>query len=337
MRRLVGMIVAAALATALVPRIASAASLPAESPAARSSIFPRNSCIRVFGESSDANASFAAAYGDRISESPLRDLALRTAPAAASGSFVEQAAPDVRIRGGRARRLRPPADVRPRASDERRAAAFRVRTLRYAQQNDDAAAAPADAPAATFTAGDYQPVARVTIVSPQSEAFSLGGLVRGAPPAVAAGSALAFGEGAVPGATGASAAIPSSLHVGPLQFTTSVESASLAAPSVGMNDNAYGAGANLDVRAGARTLTLGVSSNYERLTRNDSSGMTPAAFGSSSSWQLPGPNVPLAVPNYADVSKVSVGAGVAVPVFNGVTLTSTTPPTECSADTACPA
>lgn len=317
-RRLVGMFVAAALATALIPRIASAASLPAESGRAIVDL-PAQLMQTVFGESSDANASFAAAYGDRISESPLRDLALRTAPVAASGSFVEQAAPTFAFGAG-AHAVSAGGQTFDLAQAMNAALLHASPHFTIAQQNDDAAAAPADAPAATFAAGDYQPVARVTIVSPQSEAFSLGGLVRGAPPAVAAGSALAFGEGAVPGATGAAAAIPSSLRVGPLRFTTSVESASLTAPSVGMNDNAYGAGANLNVRAGARTLTLGVSSNYERLTRNDSSGMTPAAFGSSSSWQLPGSNVPLAVPNYADVSKVSVGAGVAVPVFNGLTL-----------------
>ena len=94
----------------------------------------------------------------------------------------------------------------------------------------------------------------------------------------------------------------------------------MAAPSVGLNDNAAAAGANIDVRAGARTLTFGVSSDYERVTRNDASGLTPAALGDASTWQLPGAAVPLAVPNYADMSKVSLGAGVAVPVLNGLTL-----------------
>lgn len=94
----------------------------------------------------------------------------------------------------------------------------------------------------------------------------------------------------------------------------------MAAPSVGLNDNVTGAGANLDVRAGTRTLTFGLSSDYERLTRSDSSSLAPAALGGSSSWQLPGTDVPLAVPNYADVSKVSLGAGVAVPVVSGLTL-----------------
>ena len=33
--------------------------------------------LRLFGETSDSTASFAAAHGDRVSESPLRDLALQ--------------------------------------------------------------------------------------------------------------------------------------------------------------------------------------------------------------------------------------------------------------------
>lgn len=56
------------------------------------------------------------------------------------------------------------------------------------------------------------------------------------------------------------------------------------------------------------------------MTRSDSSGLTPATLGDASSWQLPGAGVPLAVPNYANMSKVSLGAGVAVPVLSGLTL-----------------
>ena len=33
--------------------------------------------LRLFGETSDSSASFAAAHGDRASESPLRELALQ--------------------------------------------------------------------------------------------------------------------------------------------------------------------------------------------------------------------------------------------------------------------
>jgi hypothetical protein len=308
----------------LFPRIASAAP-----PAIPGDAFDLSTqlMMRVFGESSDTRASLAAAYGDRVSESPLRDFALlaatpgrRAALERAGASPMFTSARDehdaVAASGGdsfdlaqaiRSTLLRSNVHftVAPPAGED------------ALQKTGDAAGAPN----ATFTSGAYQPVAPVTLVSPQSAAFSLGPLVRGAPPAVAASSALAFGETAsLPGSAGTSAALPSSARLGPLKFTTSIESASVTAPSVGLNDSAYGAGANLDVRAGARTLTFGLTSNYERLTRNDSSGLTPTALGDASTWQLPGAGAPLAVPNYADLSKLSVGAGVAVPVVHGLTL-----------------
>ncbi len=131
---------------------------------------------------------------------------------------------------------------------------------------------------------------------------------------------MAFGSATAPaGAAGSSTLVPAAVHLGPLQFTTRLESASLAAPALSLNDNAYGAGANFDVRAGARKLNVDVSSNYERLTRNDATGLSAPAIGSTS-WQLPSADTPLVVPNYANMSKVSVGAAVAVPVVNGLTL-----------------
>ncbi|MGB8520891.1 MAG: hypothetical protein WCD38_12080 [Candidatus Tumulicola sp.] len=322
MRRLAGLIASAALAVALVPRIASASPHVAGT---ASFDLPAQVMMRIFGESADASAALAAAYGDRISESPLRDLALGTAPALRSATFERRPGSSPTFASSR--------NARFVASD---GAAFDLAqsvgapllrsNLRFAvtPQSDDDASARDDAArisATTFTAGQYQPVARVTLVSPQSGAFSLGGLVHGTAPTVAASSALAFGEsGTIAGSAGSVQAVPSSVRLGPLKFTTRLESASMAAPSVGLNDDGAAAGANLDVRAGARTLTFGLSSDYERLTRSDSSGLTPATLGDASSWQLPGAGVPLAVPNYANMSKVSLGAGVAVPVLSGLTL-----------------
>lgn len=320
MRRLAGSIATAALAAALVPRIAFASPPSAVTPSFN---IPAQLMLRIFGESSDGSASLAAAYGDRISESPLRDLALRATPVERPATFESEASRSPSFASSHNARFAAGGTFDLAQSV---GAALMRSNLRFAAtpQNDDAALARDDAErvsAATFTAGQYQPVASVTLVSPQSGAFSLGGLVHGAPPAVAASSALAFGEsGAVPGSAGSAAAIPAAVRLGPLKFTTQLESATIAAPSVGLNDSAAGAGANLDVRAGARTLTFGLSSDYERLTRNDSSGLTPATLGDASAWQLPGAGVPLAVPNYADMSKVSLGAGVAVPVVSGLTL-----------------
>lgn len=258
-RRLAGIIASAALAVALVPCIASASP-----PVAGTASFdlPAQVMMRIFGESSDGSASLAAAYGDRISESPLRDLALGTAPALRPATFERRPGSSPTFASSRTARFV--------ASD---GAAFDLAqsvgapllhaNLRFAvtPQSDDDASARDDAArvsSTTFTAGQYQPVAPVTLVSPQSGAFSLGALVHGTAPTVAASSALAFGEsGTIAGSAGSVQAIPSSVRLGPLKFTTRLESASMAAPSVGLNDNGAAAGANLDVRAERARLRSG--------------------------------------------------------------------------------
>ena len=320
-RRLVGITATAALAVALTFGMAAASLTPGGSTAF--DLRPQL-MMQLFGESSDSRASFAGAYGDRTSESPLRDFALGVRAASDPVSFVRPAAaPTFALTHGVRSAVASDGDFNP-------AQTIRVpllqTNLRFAapapSSADGASLAALDAsralPAATFTAGEYQPVAPVTVVSPQSVAFSF-------TPARRASSApqslsLAFDNAAAPaGATGSSTLVPAPVHLGPLQFTTRLESASLAAPALSMNDNAYSAGANFDVRAGARNLNVDLSSNYERLTRNDTSGLSSPAIGAST-WQLPSADAPLVVPNYADMSKVTVGAALAVPVVNGVTL-----------------
>jgi hypothetical protein len=112
---------------------------------------------------------------------------------------------------------------------------------------------------------------------------------------------------------------PAEMHVGPVAFQGRVESASGQASQIALRDNAYGAGANFDVRAFRRNVSFDVSSNYEQLQRNDANFSTSAAT-TAGGWELPGSDVPLAVPNYANMSKLSVGAGVKVPVFDNLTL-----------------
>ena len=93
------------------------------------------------------------------------------------------------------------------------------------------------------------------------------------------------------------------------------------APQLSLKDSGYGAGANFDVRAGARNLNVDLSSNYEHVSRADSTALAgPALGGAGSSWQLPDADTPLVIPNYADMSKLSIGAAVAVPVVHGLTL-----------------
>jgi hypothetical protein len=322
-RRLVGVIATAALAAALIFGVAAASSLaPGDGPAfdLRAQLM-----LRLFGESSDTRASLAAAFGDRASESPLRDLALgapnpdETTPLAPQALTATFALP----RSGRSAPA--PADSAFALGQAARNRLFEAdRFVAPLQTNGDTTPGVADASrlssVQTFTVGQYQPVAPVTPVSPQSVAFSFAPVTLGASSGLPERLALAFGGStAVPaGAAGSSAYVPTAVHLGPLQFTTRLESASLAAPTLSLNDNAYGAGANFNVRAGARNVNVDLSSNYERLTRNDVTGSSSAV--GTSSWLLPSASAPLLVPNYADLSKVSVGAALAVPVVNGLTL-----------------
>lgn len=320
MRRLVGVVIAGTLVAALTPGVVAASFAV---PAAQHFDLTAAVMAGVFGEATDSRASLAAAYGDATSESPLRDLALQDATTRHQAAFVREFA------AGTAFALA--SGARPTAATD---SPFDVaRALRDAANRTGAhfvdpswtvasgSASPDDpartAPVAAFVAGEYQPVAPVPFVSPQPGSFSFGPLVRDG----SSSSPLAFGTtGTTVDASGSSVVVPATVHVGPVRFVTRTESASFDAPRLALSDNGYGAGANFDVRAGARKLNVDLSSNYERLTRNDASSFSSAALGGASSWQLPGADTPLVVPNYADMSKVSVGAALAVPVVNGLTL-----------------
>ncbi|HEY5426127.1 MAG TPA: hypothetical protein VIJ77_06205 [Candidatus Tumulicola sp.] len=323
MRRVVGVIVAGALAAALSFGAASASLVPL--PRSTFDLSP-SVMSGVFGESTDARASVAAAYGDRTSESPLRDLALQDVTTRREAAFVRDfsaGATFALARGARpAAALDSPFDVAvaPVPYALRASAPFTSPTISSSFDAASAYAITQASPATSFTAGEYRPVAPVPLTSPQPGSFSFGPLVRGGPAVVPASSTLAFGVNGPPAATSTSSlSAPATVRVGPVEFRTRSESAALRVPQLSLNDSGYGAGANFDVRAGARKLNVDLSSNYERLTRNDASSFS-SALGTASSWQLPGADAPLVVPNYADMSKVSVGAAVAVPVVNGLTL-----------------
>ena len=87
MRRLAGVVFVGAVATALLTTLAHGAALSATSGGYD---LGAQILLRLFGETSDAQASLAASYGDRTSESPLRDLALDTVvqpPATLAGAI----------------------------------------------------------------------------------------------------------------------------------------------------------------------------------------------------------------------------------------------------------
>lgn len=247
--------------------------------------------LRLFGETSDFRASFAAAHGDRTSESPLRELALAIPAASAKPAASDSAAAF--------------ADDRMALRDlaARDAGAFTGAAAIDAATNAVHFSMPAPStddgdtlvpPASHYTAA-YQPVAPVPEISPEP-------------------GTLAF----LPPQLNASELTPSTAQLGAIRFQG--QSETNAPPQSGLHDAAYGAGANFDVRAGKRNVSVNLSSEYEHVGRNESNTFSVAPLDSASSWQLPGASAPLMVPNYADLNRLSLGAGVSVPVVRGLTL-----------------
>ena len=78
-------------------------------------------------------------------------------------------------------------------------------------------------------------------------------------------------------------------------------------------------GISSDGRAPKRSLNLTLSGQYEHAAFNDAAGLGPSA-GALPAWQLPDANAALTGPDYAGSNKLSLGAGLAVPVFHGLTL-----------------
>lgn len=312
MRRPIGVMLIAALAAALGPGIAFAS--PLSAPGASIDLRPQL-LMRIFGETSDDRASLAAAYGDRTSESPLRDLALQVGPAHRLAAYVGDVSslPSFAVTGAVAYTSDPFGLTRSlRNLDVASSARFQLPAVPHDYAAAESVVALPAAPRMAYTIGSYQPVDPVAIVSPAPGALSFGPLVR-----PQAAQTMTFNG--VPGARASSGMVPATFHVGPVQVQARVEGASLQSDETALHDNAYGAGANFDLRAGSRNVNVDVSSTYEHLTRNDASTFSAPQVGGSS-WQLPGADTPVVIPNFADVSKVSVGAAVAVPVVHGLTL-----------------
>lgn len=105
-----------------------------------------------------------------------------------------------------------------------------------------------------------------------------------------------------------------------MQFEGHSGTAAASGSQLSPSDNSYDAGAHFDVRAGRRNLSFNLSSSYEHLAGSGAGGLSSATFDPASSWVLPGGDAPGVVPNYADLDRYSIGAGLAVPVVRGVTL-----------------
>jgi len=251
--------------------------------------------LRLFGETSDSSASFAAAYGDRASESPLRSLALQVAAATAkpylSAGFEL---------GFEQNRL-PLRDLAADGSSGFSPAQPNEQSLgvRFAPEN------AAVSPSALFTAA-YQPVAPEPSISPAP------GTIAFAPPVTTSADGS-------PEQTQTLFSLTPTLRVGAVHFEgqANAERAATATSQSGLSDRSYDAGANFDVRAGSRNLTFDLASQYEQVAPGGSGGVAASPL-SSSSWQIPG--APLVIPDYANLNRLSLDAGLSVPVVHGLTL-----------------
>ncbi len=300
MRRVIGLVGGAALALAL-----SSAALAANSGALFATGHPdlgSQLMFRLFGETSDSSASFAAAHGDRTSESPLRDLALQINSAGRNPTFEagESSTPGrFAVRDGSGETIA--------SLNQGIGQGLAPSVVRFAPSSQVDSLVTLQ-PSTPLNSAAYQPVSPVPDISPGPGTLAFSPLVTGS---VGLGDEL-------PAAKQSAVYVPSTVQLGRVQFEGHVEGASTETPQLSLNDNSYGAGANVDVRAGRRNLNLNISSSYEHLGRSDSSFSASAL--DPTAWRLPGPGGPLVVPSYADLNKLSVGAGLAVPVLRGLTL-----------------
>jgi hypothetical protein len=290
-RRVIGVVVATALTLALY----SAASVAAELPQGIERFdLGSQLMLRVFGETSDTSASFAAAHGDRISESPLRDLALEVHPTGvrpylAAGIAAVFAQDRFALRALSSNEQLSSFGGVPQFVAEPSVVHFSAPSV----SPTDLGLVPSNA---HLTAA-YQPVVPESPVSPAP------GTLEFAPPQMTAPDSIS-----------------STTQMGPVQFEGHAEGLTAQTPQLRLPDTSYGAGANFDVRAGKRSLNLNLSSEYEHVTRNDADAFSATPVDASKPWQLPGSGAPLVVPNYADMNRLSLGAGVSVPVMRGLTL-----------------
>jgi len=268
----------------------------------------------LFGEASDASATLAASYGDPGSESPLRDLAMMPIAPASATEFAPalSAAPTFAQDRGSHRPSIGAATVAMSSSRVFQPNAARFVPVAFyepipsipveAPQRLESADAqvpdvvPSDTPVTTL--------ARASVPAPM---ISFGSSVFSKKPnALAAGFAPS------------SVLVPVSMHLGRLQLDGHVAGTETQQSAPSNQDSAYDAGANFDLRAGAHRVNVDVSSSYEHLMRDDTisySSSLPAA----SRWEIGGDAAPL-LPTYADMSKIAMGAKLAVPVTTTMTL-----------------
>lgn len=289
MRR--GVRVAASVALVLALHFGIARGAEAMPPAGSNSIGAQL-MLRLFGETSDSRASFAAEQGDRASESPFRDLALRVSPAPAK---IEGSSPVAAAFGEDRLSLESLVANQPPEVNIGGQFTAEPSVVHFSVPSDSAEnAAVLMSPDQHFTVV-YQPEPPQPAISP-------------------APGTLAF----TPPETRGFDFVPASGQIGPIRFEGhSSGDEAFTLPQLTLHDGTYGAGASIDVRAGKRNLDVNLSSEYQQSGGLDSfSASTPST---NTSLPLSG-DAPLFVPNSMDLNRLSVGAGVSVPVVRGLTL-----------------
>jgi len=284
-RRLVGVAIGVVLVIASNFVVARSAELPVTS----ETNIGAQLMLQLFGEVSDSMASFAAARGDRASESPFRQLALQVrAPAAKhdldGAAMVSERFVASDVAADQAASFVPPMqfagadsvvrfNVSPTSQDE---------IGRFTTSSNGTTAA-------------YRPEPPVPAISP-------------------APGTLAFTAPQIHADF-----LPQPAQIGSVKFESGSGNAAPQTPQLSLHDGSYGAGANFDLRAGKRNLNVNLSSEYDRLGAGDTPSFLVSPLGAAPSWQLSAASPPL-VPNNADVNRLSLGAGLAVPVLHGLTL-----------------
>ncbi|HTA39380.1 MAG TPA: hypothetical protein VK760_09900 [Candidatus Acidoferrales bacterium] len=299
-----------ALLPALTPSIAQAA--PAlSSPAGYN--FGAAAFRAIFGETTDASASLAATYGDLASESPMREFAIASA--------APKKVADVAFAPG----LSSPLGF----------AQERARRSPSAASSVDEFSGRVFAPSGTrfVPVAFYEPVPSISVEAPQRLDVAAPAAPAALPsdpaPSLAstAVAPISFGKSAysqkpanalTSGLVPTSVAVPVSMQLGRLRFDGQVNGAETQTSAQADKDSGYDAGANFDVRAGGHRVNVDVSSSYEHLMRDDTISYS-SALPVSSKWEIGGDAAP-ALPSYADMSKLALGANVAVPVTTTMTL-----------------
>ncbi len=243
---------------------------------------------RLFGEASDRDAAFNAAAGDPLAETPLRDFAFRVddttiATVSAPAIVAQLPVPNSSLSDAS---FAPPTPLRSSSNLNSIAdlgAQLRVPAVEY-----------------------YESAAPVPTNAPATHRFDLSGLeVAPVPPAAFAPTL----EASSPNETSAGVKMP--VRLGKLRFSPHAEAALAQSPQTTFDNGALGAGATLNVRAGARNLGVDLSSQLEHATLSAPQFSTT---GTTSTLNLAGDNLPVFVPAYADVSAHTLSAGVTVPV-----------------------